>query len=396
MRILLTGVSVRALAQSAVRAGYDVSCLDFFGDRDLPVQAHSVSMSDSGYETYDPHALVELAKPLDDDALAYVASLENHPDLVARLAKDRLLIGNTPETLEKIRNWTLLETFCQESGIAMPRILTEADFRTPVSEPDEWLLKPMKGGGGHAIRRWDGHPPETGWYVQQRVEGMAASAVFEADGTRCRVLGLSEQLIGRDRFGASGFRYCGNIYPLVPQGTTNGDIGSWVEKTTRKLTVHFGLRGINGLDFIIPPIGNPVLVEVNPRPPASAELMELAHGTSIFAAHMHPLEHVWHHDPATSVYGKAVVFAMRDVTAPDTTPWLTMHRRDIPNSGQFIQAGHPICTVIANGMNRHECVCRLGMAADAVREDCGEVFPTDTSNDIPAIPHPGTDSISPC
>jgi predicted ATP-grasp superfamily ATP-dependent carboligase len=376
MRILLAGVSVRALAQSAVRAGHEVACLDFFGDRDMPGDAPKVSMCGAGCETYEASALADLAPRLEYDAVAYVASLENHPDLVARLAGDRPIIGNHPDTLEKVRDWTGLAAFCRRTGVDMPPTLAETTLPAASARSGDWLLKPVKSGGGHSIRAWDGETPEPGWYLQQRVHGIPASAVFEADGARCRVLGVSEQLIGIGRFGAAGFRYCGNLYPLEPQAG-NGKLGQWIRETTNKLTVHFGLRGVNGLDFVIPPIGDPILIEVNPRPPASAELMESAHGKSIFSAHLSPLSEPFRHsEPTGRVHGKAVVFAVRDVTTPDTTPWLGMARRDIPESGQGIAAGHPICTVLADGDNRRECLDRLRRSADAVRKDVGDA-PTD-------------------
>jgi predicted ATP-grasp superfamily ATP-dependent carboligase len=375
MRILLAGVSVRALAQSAVRAGHDVACLDFFGDRDMPDGVPKVSMCGSGCDGYEASALADLASGLEYDALAYVASLENHPDLVARLAGDRPIIGNTPDTLNRVRDWTALAAFCREAGVPMPPTLAETAVPTASNGTGGWLVKPVKSGGGHSIRVWSGERPEPGWYLQQRVHGIAASAVFEADGKRSRVVGVSEQLIGQERFGASGFRYCGNLYPLEPQAG-NGKLGQWIQETTNKLTVHFGLRGVNGLDFVIPPIGNPVLIEVNPRPPASAELMESAHGKSIFSAHLSPLSEPFRQrHTAGRVLGKAVVFAARDAITPDTTPWLGMERRDIPESGQRIAAGHPICTVLAGGDNRRECLDRLREAADAVRQDIGDVLP---------------------
>ncbi|OIQ51545.1 ATP-grasp domain protein [Pseudodesulfovibrio hydrargyri] len=374
MRILLAGVSVRALAQSAVRAGHDVACLDFFGDRDMPEGAPKVSMCGAGCESYEASALADLAQGIEYDALAYVASLENHPDLVARLAGDRPIIGNRPDTLRRVRDWTGLAAFCRRAGVAMPPTLAEAEVPTASKGTGDWLLKPVKSGGGHSIRPWEGGIPERGWYLQQRVHGLAASAVFEADGARCRVLGISEQLIGLGRFGAAGYRYCGNLYPLEPQAG-NGRLGQWVGETAHKLTAHFGLRGVNGLDFVIPPVGDPILIEVNPRPPASAELMESAHGKSIFSAHLSPLSEPSPHRDTARVHGKAVVFAVRDVTAPDTDPWLGMERRDIPESGQVIAAGHPICTVLAGGDNRRECLDRLRQEADAVRRDTGDAPP---------------------
>ncbi len=373
MRVLVAGVSVRALAQSAVRAGYEIACLDYFGDCDLPTDAPIASVCDVGNDSYDASVLPDHAQHLTYDAVTYVANLEDHPTVVTRLAGDRPILGNTTGTLMAVRHWPGLIDFCRRQEVGMPSTMFGGDPHMTDASLGKWLLKPEKGGGGHAVRQWDGKEPEAGLYLQKQVEGIVASAVFEADGDQCRVMGITEQLTGLDRFGADGFRYCGNIFPLVRTSVDDKILGQWVRKTTAKLTSHFGLRGVNGIDFVIPDTGNPVLLEVNPRPPASAELVELSLGESIFSAHLNPMAgRAALHEPTTLIFGKAIVYARKEVTMPDTASWFSMDRRDIPWPGQRIQAHHPICTVLVSGRNRRDCLHRLGEAADLVRLDIGD------------------------
>ena len=76
-------------------------------------------------------------------------------------------------------------------------------------------------------------------------------------------------------------------------------------------------------------------------------------------------------------YSKGIVYANRDVVIPETARWREKCRRDIPFPGERIEAGHPICTVLAQGKSRDECWSRLLMAADAVRRELCDSGPQD-------------------
>lgn len=373
MRILLAGVSVRWLAQSAVRAGCEVVCLDHFGDLDLPPGEHVAGGSAPGAGAYDARSMPALAAGMRYDALAYSANLENHPAVVEQLAAGRQVIGNPPNVLRTVRSWPELYGFCLGHGVDMPPTLFQGGGILAGIDPAQWLLKPGASGGGHGIRQWAGGEPETGWYLQKRVDGVVASAVFEADGNRCRILGIGEQLTGLDEFGAQGFRYCGNLFPLAPESGGGEAVERWVRESASRLTARYGLRGVNGLDFIIPAEGSPKLLEVNPRPPASAELVELALGENLFSAHLHPLASKGPDSgPKPGVHGKAIVYARRDLTIPDTGDWYAKLRRDIPHAGAKIRAQHPVCTVLASGPDRAQCLRLLKNAAKQVRLEIGD------------------------
>ena len=223
------------------------------------------------------------------DALAYVSSLENHPDVVRSLAGKRPIFGNPPDVLREVRHWPTLRRFCRREGIAMPLTLfageeNQADRSIP------WLRKPALSGGGHGIRLWDGSALNRTGYIQVLVPGVSASAVFAADGRQGVVLALSEQLIGKAALGARGFRHCGNIMPLAPALGATPDLLQTVQDMLNRLTRRFGLRGICGADFIISRDQHgcivPVLLEINPRPSSSAELLEMTGRINIFDHHI--------------------------------------------------------------------------------------------------------------
>jgi predicted ATP-grasp superfamily ATP-dependent carboligase len=135
----------------------------------------------------------------------------------------------------------------------------------------------------------------------------------------------------------------------------------------------FDLTGVGGVDFIVRDgVVHPI--EVNPRWTASMELVERAHGLSLFD--LHAAACVDAAVPASALpvperaYGKAVVFAKRTVRTGDTRAWLADGGvRDVPRAGTTIVAGHPVCTVLASAAESNGCYRALVARAEAVYAD---------------------------
>ena len=89
MKILIVGVSVRAMAASAVGSGYPVLALDAFGDQDLKSIAESYGLHRDFHMRYGPEALYRASRGLSYDAVAYTSNLENHPGIIKRIAGGR-------------------------------------------------------------------------------------------------------------------------------------------------------------------------------------------------------------------------------------------------------------------------------------------------------------------
>jgi predicted ATP-grasp superfamily ATP-dependent carboligase len=373
VHILIAGLSTRAIAESAAHSDREIVTLDYFGDRDQRALVENYALLRDFELPFGAESLLQASQGIEYDALVYISNLENHPDIVAEMSRGRLLLGNDPATLRQARNWHVLRSFCREAGIPFPetRLPGEEDGADPGTD---WLVKPQHSGGGHGIKPWGGTPLTEGTFLQRRIAGLAASAAFVADGRHCVLLGLTEQLIGRPELGAKGMAWCGNLLPLaVGQG---GALLFAVAQIANQLTQRFGLRGLNGIDFVVQEREGslqPVLVEVNPRYTASMELVERAYGRSMFATHIEALAGRL---PASELanqegpfFGKGIVFARQRVTVPNTEDWLEQGRRDIPHSGETIGAGHPVCTVLSQGETRKECWGNLVRAADAVQRE---------------------------
>src|SRR3954463_12727233 len=103
MKVLVAAVSARMLATLAYADGYEVVALDRFGDVDLRAIARGAKARRSA-------ALVALADGGEADGGCHGAGRENRPDLVARLAAGRELLGTPAELLPAVRDpWTLGE-----------------------------------------------------------------------------------------------------------------------------------------------------------------------------------------------------------------------------------------------------------------------------------------------
>jgi len=386
--VLVAGVSTRAAAESAARAGFQVTAIDAFGDLDQhpSVAAHTLERK------FSAHAAARAARDIDCDTVAYLSSFENHPKAVATLARGRTLWGNPPAVLRRVRDPLTLARALRERGFAVPAVRSNREPGTQHREPGTvnrepaWLVKPLSSGGGRRVRRWSpgGRLPR-GCYLQEFIEGAPGSVVFAAAGGCSVPLGISRQLVGDRAFGATGFQYCGSI--LMPHDDTDDDAAA----LSAAVAAEFGLAGVNGVDFISCG-GRAYAVEVNPRWSASMELVELAYGVSVFGAHAAACAHGQLPDfdrcsarRRAHVVGKAVVFARQDVVIGDTSAWLPAvpappalpgppgppgppdppdspdwaALRDIPRAGEHLAAGNPVCTVFASGDSVTSCHAAL-------------------------------------
>ena len=368
MRVLIVGVSTRAAAESAARAGFEVIALDAYADRDQHPSVRALSVPRDFGATFSPEAVVNAARELPSDAVVYLSSLENYPRAVDALTTERALWGNRSDVLRRVRDPKALAAAFTKRGTRAPRVITHDETRSLPGDVARWMLKPRVSGGGHGVRLWQpGEAVTPGHYLQEFVEGTSGSIIFVSSGGRGVALGVTRQLVGDSAFGSAGFGYCGNI--LIERQGLVPDALALVDA----VAAEFSLVGVGSIDVIASEHGlQPV--EVNPRWSASMELVERARGISMFA--IHAAACVTGELPATvvnrslespAIHGKAIVFAREDVVVGDTSAWLEdPNVRDVPHEGDRIMAGRPVCTVFAAGSDEDGCYARLVEKADWV------------------------------
>jgi uncharacterized protein len=372
--ILLISVSARMLAELAVRDGHDVFALDHFGDLDLRALCPSVSILRDLGGRGNMETLVDAAERIPAECVVYGAGLENRPDLVARLAAGRTLLGCAPETLRHVRDPARLGASLGAAGFAYPRTFPAVEA-AGADRARRWLRKPVRGGGGRGVRDWRGGRLTDNLLVQERISGVACSAAAVADGRAAALLGVSEQLIGRRALGARGYSWCGN---LVPPRLRVGERHALIDEL-RAICAHlaaaFGLRGVLGVDVVWD--GERAwVVEVNPRPTASLETIDAAHGVRSFAAHLEACAGRLPPaattpalaDPPVAV-GKAVLRATEALRVPDTQAWAAIGIRDVPHPGEAIAAGHAVCTLVGTGRTPEAVLADLEARGHSLRAE---------------------------
>jgi len=371
----VAGVSTRAAAESAARAGFDVTAIDAFGDLDQHPAVRSLVLPHDDGAQFTAQAAAEAVRDIAADAAVYLSPFENHTRAIDALALGRALWGNPPDVLRRVRDPFLLAGVLRRRGFAAP--LTRVDVpREPRSK--EWLVKPFRSGGGHGVRPWT---PDTtvlpGFYAQERIDGVSASIVFVAARGRAVPLGISRQLIGDAAFGASGYRYCGNVLASADDEVITERVVESLIALARNVTEQFGLIGLNGIDCLVCD-EVPYAIEVNPRWCSSMELVERQYGVSIFGVHaaacvdgVLPDFDLSSARRIRSVLGKAIVFAREDGVVDDTRAWLGDETvRDVPKPGEPLTKGQPICTVFAEAPDINACLARLKERAQSIVSRC--------------------------
>lgn len=380
MPILIIGVSTRAIAESALQAGRRFITLDYFGDHDQRQRVENYSLLRDFKRPFSAHALLEASRQLQFDSVVYLANLENHPETVQKLARRSDLLGNSPDVLRQILDWRRLRQICRDEEIPLATTLLDKEQKA-ATPADRWLLKRIRSGGGHGVHCWTGTAVDEEHVLQRYIAGRPASAAFVANGEESVILGLSEQLVGLAAFGARDFIWCGNLLPLALQAEHRTAFMEKIATMATQLTRRLGLRGVNGFDFVMAngPDGcpRPWMVEINPRYTAAMELVERAYGINIFCVHLEALAgrlpaFTLTEQPVGPCVGKGIVFAKRTLSIPETMGGLECGRRDIPFPGDQIKAGHPVCTVLAEGHDRDSCLRRLLTRAKAVRSEIGD------------------------
>jgi uncharacterized protein len=352
MKILIAGISTRAMAQSAVAAGMEVISLDYFGDCDQPQPARVYALNRDLHRPHDLYALAEEAQKFAPtvDAILIESGLENEPALL-KVGRPEQRWYNRAEVVTACRDPRQLAKGLIGTGMVFPKVILPAE---KLPESGRWLVKDRRHSGGTGVREWDGRsflaPNEI---LEKYVEGTLMSACFLADGKKALLLGLTRQYAGIPELNAAPFAWCGNV-----TSTDDVELNTVVFAVIQTLVQIFGLIGLNGMDFIVNPEG-PVLLEINPRPPASFELFERLLGVNAFQLHADgcrgKLPGCLPQPADGVVWGKGILYALHDLCINVSISGRYTEIVDIPHPGEIISAGMPIYSILASDAKSYDC-----------------------------------------
>ena len=374
--LAIVGASTRSAAHSALRAGWRPTCADQFADVDLQSVCPAARIEDY------PGGLLDWLDQTECNSWIYTGGLENHPELVDRMAARRPLLGNREAVLTAVRSPCRLAHVLGESGLLFPETspISHGDLHHRVTE--NYLLKTCRQSSGLGVLGLISGPDARDHparqiakgktdplFLQQRVEGTACSATFVGWSAKATFLGLVRQLVGLSWAGAARYQYCGSI---GPERSCSSAMHGQIVRIGNLLAKQFGLRGLFGVDLMID--GERIwTIEVNPRYTAAVEVLERATGIRAIAWHvaaccraggsvlnpapMRPAGCASGQDGG-STHGKVILFAKHQTTilGPLVRWALEQARRpgwplvaDIPAVGTVVGPHQPILTLFARG-----------------------------------------------
>lgn len=361
--VLIASYSGRALAASARRAGYVPLVVDAYGDRDTRDTAAAVRcLPDAIKHGFRAppllSALAELATASQDEPIGLVlgTGFEDTPGLIETLAQHYWLLGCPPETVRRCSEPKHLFGLLAHLGIPHPETSL-----TPPADGTGWLSKLAGGSGGTHIARCTRHPTAMPHrYFQRAVPGEAISAIgITSD--KGAAFAFSRQWVNPAP--RRPYRYGGAVGNIE----VDTDLEARLVDTMLALCEALKLVGLVSFDFLVD-AGEPMLVDVNPRPGATLDVLDDAAGT-LFKAH---LAAVCGQDPidvlqdgwAPATVAAAYLYADHGTLTVPAIAWPDW-AADRPAPGAVIEHHTPLATIMAEAVTPEaaEALCRERLAA---------------------------------
>ncbi len=342
--VLIAAFSGRALAQSARRAGYRPLLADAFGDLDTRNAAAAVHVIDGAMATgFRTKPLIQVLDALVSSSetkpvgLILGSGFEDKPRLITALASRYPLLGNDAATYKACKDPAVFFAKLDTLGIAHPET-----HSNPPADPQGWLTKRIGGSGGRHIRICDATTSERRRrYFQKQISGdrLSVGGVFGTERTR---LALSRQWIAPSP--EQPFRFGG----AVSMPDVAPELRTKLESAARDVASAFRIVGMASFDFIVAD-GTPHLLEVNPRPGASLDVLDDDIG-SLFRAHVAACLGVAETGATpvapTSARAMAILHADRGALTLRATQW-PVWSADRGPPGTYIPKGAPLASVFA-------------------------------------------------
>ncbi len=321
------------LAQAARQSGLIPLVMDLYADRDTQTLAHAHwHLKTLGLTALKP-ALDDCLKQFSVAGVVYGSGLETQLDCLNYLTEHLPLWGNSPSCLKRLNNKRHFFQQLQSADIPFP-----CTQFAPPTHRDHWLCKPQHGCGGQNINYLQDSSPNHNVYWQRYHPGTPASVLFLTNGQDALILGFNSQWCQPSA--SQPFLFSGIMNSLDLPTEQRQLVTQWVTQ----LTVAFNLHGLNSLDFIWD--GQACLVlEINPRPPASMQL----YAPTLLKLHIEACQGLLPQQVPQVKQNQAyqIIYAPTDLKIPSEFIWPAACV-DLPQNSAKISAGQPICSMIAH------------------------------------------------
>ncbi len=351
--LIIIAQSARFLIQSAARHGYRVRAADCFADSDA-VQHCEQFIRLGAIETLDCQQLRDTIDHLSCGEPAYLVIGTGIESLYQTLT-------DLPEHIHQTANSaSVCSQLCQPSqwfalldSLQLP--YPEVSYQTETI--GAWLVKDAAAWGGSHIQSEQSISHST-QYLQRHIQGSSYSALFVIDADhQARLLMFNQQICVAENSG--DFR----LQTLYNHPNLAAELQQTVMHAIKKLQQRLNLRGLNSLDFMISDAGQLLLLELNPRPSASCQLLP----DSLDWLHWQIAAPKNLPDMKMS-YGLLYhFFAVQALSIPDDIDW-PRDFCDIPAPGTTFAEGDPVCSLCINAADSAERLKRLEQQRQFFRE----------------------------
>lgn len=264
--LLIIAISARPFVDAAKQAGYVVTAIDAFADKQTIELAETTLVVNYDKCGFNADELMCAIGQLDASqylGFVYGSGFEAQPKLLQEIANIIPLIGNSATTVQAVKTASIFFPALDFHNIAYPKIYN----KLPTKFSARYLKKFAGGCGGTHIKIVTNDSDVLGdnHYYQQQVDGHSVSLLFVANSRYIELIGFNEQWLNPDV--TTPFRYGGAVsnidLPLVIQ--------QQLIYAAEVLTREFGLLGLNSLDVIVRD-DTVYILEVNPRLSATFDL----------------------------------------------------------------------------------------------------------------------------
>lgn len=336
MRLAIVSQSARIYAEMARREGFEVLAIDAFADLDTVEAAHEflrLPALGGQLTTEDISMLTDKLDAWQPDHVLTGSGLEANIECYEHLYRRYALSGNTSGVIAQVKNPFWLNAYCEAQKVRTPAV------RAQVPENGRWLHKVAGQSGGRHVREWAGSASDADeGYWQAFQSGLAVGALFVANRQTVTLIGVHalKQCPGT-------YTYAGAVRLHDPR------LVEAMQDMLQMLVPGLGLAGINSVDAIWQD-GRLHVLEINPRLSASMRLYtklpliqaHIASGQGVATPELNP----------DTMHGShCILYAKKAIEASelDFPAWL----EDRPDGGG-IAAGHPVCSLYAEGRSEDE------------------------------------------
>lgn len=336
--LLIVAQSARMLAQSATREDYTVRVADCFADID------TLEVADRFLKLPELHDLeanqwLQTIITLSDDEPCWLicgTGVERFYPVLSQLPAHIKFAGPSYECFEQIclpEKW-----FAVLESLSLPHPPTKLHKLQMANS--KWLAKSVASWGGTHIVEANSVTESSDRYYQQYIEGISGSVLFLAAANDIQLLLFNQQ------FPVNPSQYNFTLKAISSGLQLELKQQNFLHQALQILTEDLFLTGLMSLDFILKPSGEIFLLELNPRPTASCQL--LSNDALIIS---------WQLMSSTGVMPEIAVelpakkrilwfcFALEQIIIPTDFDW-PEYCHDLPAGGSVIDKGDIICSLM--------------------------------------------------